>query len=49
MPEANTPHNPGLSPKAWEKVHQIMSEINRKLVVQQQAMHVMKAQKKIAN
>jgi len=46
MPEISTPHNPGLSPKAWEKLHQLMSEINRKLVLQ----HAMEAQKKkIAN
>jgi len=30
----NMPHNPGLSPKAWDKLHKIMSEINRKLAQQ---------------
>lgn len=26
--------NPGLSPKAWDKLHKIMSEINRRLAAQ---------------
>ena len=35
MSHHSAPHNPGLSPKAWDKLHRLMSEIIRKISVQQ--------------
>ena len=35
MSQHNEPHNPGLSPQAWDKLHRVMSEILRNLAVRQ--------------
>jgi len=35
LPQNNGPHNPGLSPQAWDKLHRVMSEILRNLAVRQ--------------
>jgi len=35
MSQHNAPHNPGLSPQAWDKLHRVMSEILRNLAVRQ--------------